>query len=405
MGFLDRLLGRPSLDRFAAELMRRIREAGETDELRFDRAERSILQIRDGEVVGVMNLANIYGNYRRLPRARRPDFLRTCVRMAMARHRELPDDFEAASPDLRPRIWPRAALEKERLRGRLGGKEAGLADLPSEPIGEHLLACLAYDWPESVQSITSDNLDGWGVTVYEAMEVARGNLEQATTMYSRLGENLYCFTSGDSYDASRLTLVDRIQDLELAGKPVAMVPTREQLYITGSEDDLGLRMLAELAGKDLGGPYTLLGVPLVLDDRQWVEWMPPTDHPTYRLFQKMATGWLVGLYVEQKQLLDALHQREGIDLFVASYSGVEKSDGEVVSYCVWGEGVDSLLPVTQKVAIMKAGQERPVALGSWSRVVEVAGDLLEPTDHYPARFRVRRLPDDTALDAIGKAEM
>jgi hypothetical protein len=405
MRFFDRLLGRPSLDRFAADLMRGIREAGETNELRFDRAEGTIVQIRDGEVVGVMNLGNIYGNYRKLSPARRPDFLRTCVRMAMARHRELPDEFEAASHDLRPRIWPRAALEQERLRGLMGDKGARMADMPSEPIGEHLLACLAYDWPESVQSITSDNLDTWGSTVYEAMEVARRNLEEATSMYSKIGDNLYCFTSGDSYDASRLTLIDRIQDLGVAGKPVAMVPTREQLYITGSDDELGLKMMAELAGQALGGPYTLSGVPLILNDREWEDWMPPDDHPTYRPFHKIATAWLGSLYAEQKQLLNAFHQRQGLDVFVASYSAVEKTDGEVVTYCVWGEGVDALLPVTGKVAFMKYGHESPVALAAWGRVVEAAGELMELTDHYPARFRVRCLPDDAVLAAIGKAEM
>jgi hypothetical protein len=352
-----------------------------------------------------MNLGNMYGNYRRLSRARRPEFLRTCVRMAMARHRELPDDFEAASHDLRPRIWPRAVLEQERLRGLVGDAGARLADMPNEPIGEHLLACLAFDWPESVQSVTSDNLAGWGVTVYEAMEVARRNLEEATSVYSRIGENLYCFTSGDSYDASRLTLVDRIQDLELAGKPVAMAPTRDQLYITGSDDELGLKLMAELASRNLGGPYTLSGMPLILNDREWEDWMPPADHPSYRSFQKMAIGWLGGLYAEQKQLLEATHQKRGVDLFVASYSGVEKPDGDVVSYCVWGEGVDSLLPVTQKVAIMKQGHQGPAALGDWRRLIEVAGELMEPTDHYPTRFRVRRLPDDAAIAAIGKDEM
>lgn len=406
MGFFDKFLGRPSLEQFAAELMGGVRAAGETAELRFDPAERTILQFRDGEVVGVVNLGNIYASYCRLPRERRPDFVRTCVRMAMTRHRELPDDFEAASHDLRPRIWPRAAIEQERLRGLVDGKDgARLADIPSEPIGEHLLACLAYDWPESVQSITTENLEGWGVTIYEAMEVARRNLEEATPTYSRIGENLYCFTSGDSYDASRLTLVDRIQELELAGKPVAIAPTRDHLYITGSEDERGLTMMAELAARDLGGPYTLSGIPLALTDRDWADWLPREDHPLHRTFRTMAARWLGGLYAEQKPLLEAFAARTGLDVFIASYSGVEKSGGAVVSYCVWGEGVDALLPVTDKVAFMKVDHESPIALGTWGRVVEVAGDLMEPTDHYPPRFRVRQLPDAAVLEAIGRGEM
>ena len=84
-------------------------------------------------------------------------------------------------------------------------------------------------------------------------------------MYASIGENLYGFTSRDSYDASRLNLIDRIRGQEVEGKPMAAVPTRVPLYITGSEDELGLTMTAELAGQSLGGPYTLSGVPLILN--------------------------------------------------------------------------------------------------------------------------------------------
>lgn len=400
-GFLDRL----RFARFAARLIKAIRAAGEIDELRFDPAEGCIARLRDGEAVGVINLANMYGNYRRLPRARRGEYIRTCARMAMTHRRELPDDFESASHDLRPRIWTRAAIEQERLRNRMGDQGGGLADLPCEPIGEHLLACLAYDWPESVQSVTSENLAAWDVTTYEAMEVARRNLDEATSMYTSIGDHLYCFTSGDTYDASRLTLIDRIGTLEVAGRPVAMVPTREQLYVTGSDDELGLKLMVELAEKDLGGPYTLSGIPLILEDGEWTEWLPPPDHPSRAPYRKMSVQWLGTLYSEQKRLLDAHHQREGIDLFVASFSGLVAKDGQVTTYCVWGQEVDSLLPVTDKVVIMKHGREGPAALADWDRVAEVAGDLMEPTDHYPTRYRVRDIPEDAMLVAIGIGEM
>ena len=107
MGYLDGIFGRLGFARFAAKVMRGIREAGGTDELRFDAAERRIFRVRDGKVVGAINLANLYGNYRRTPRARLPDYLQVCIGTALAQHRELPDEFEAASPDLRPRLWAR----------------------------------------------------------------------------------------------------------------------------------------------------------------------------------------------------------------------------------------------------------------------------------------------------------
>jgi hypothetical protein len=92
-------------------------------------------------------------------------------------------------------------------------------------------------------------------------------------------------------------------------------------------------------------------------------------------------------------------------LFVASFSAVEKEGGEQVSYCVWGEGPDTLLPEAEKVVLMRAGADGPAALGDWGPVREVTGVLMEPTEHYPSRHRVRGFPDAAALAAIGVGEM
>jgi hypothetical protein len=405
VGYFQRTLYRVRLSRFIARLMRAIREAGEKDETRFDPEQQAIVQLRDGETVSVINPGNLFSMYQRLPRRERPDFIRHCVRMALTRHKELPEDFEAASHDLRPRIWARATLEQERLRAAFKWKEGSLADLPSQPLGEHLVAMLVYDWPESVQSVTNQNLAAWGVSVYEAMEAARHNLEEATSMYAKVGDNLYCFTSGDSYDASRLTLTDRIGSLELNGLPVAMVPTREQLYVTGSDDEVGLAMMAELVDRVSEDPYPLSSVPLILRDGEWTDWMPPEGHPLHQRYKQRETNWLGTLYAEQKPLIEAVNQQQGIDLFIASFSAIKKNEGEIVSYCVWGEGVDYLLPVTQKVVLIKRDQEGASALGTWSRVLESAGDLLEPTDDYPRRYRTLGFPDDAVLRAIGLGEM
>jgi hypothetical protein len=88
---------------------------------------------------------------------------------------------------------------------------------------------------------------------------------------------------------------------------------------------------------------------------------------------------------------------------VANYSGIEKKDGDIVTYCVWANGVDSLLPVTHKVAFMK-GEGIPAIIADWSRLMETFGNLMELTDDYPPRYRVREFPDDATLDAIGSTE-
>jgi hypothetical protein len=243
------------------------------------------------------------------------------------------------------------------------------------------------------------------VTFYQAMEAARQNLEEATQGYARIGENLVAFLSGDSYDASRILLVDRIRDLGLPGHPVAMVPNRDSLLLAGSDDEIGPKIMAELAAKGLQESYPMSGMPLILTRDGWEDWMPPREHPHYKQFHELYLGWIGSLYAAQKGLLDAVHAREGIDVFVASFSAVQKQGGEEVSYCVWGEGVDTLLPVAEKVALMKAGHDRPVALGTWKHARAVVDNLMEPTEHYPKRYRVRGFPDAAALEAIGIGEM
>jgi len=37
----------------------------------------------------------------------------------------------------------------------------------------------------------------------------------------------------------------------------------------------------------------------------------------------------------------------------------------------------------------------------WQRVLEVVGDMMEPVDIYPPRFRVRGFPSEKQLAAMG----
>jgi hypothetical protein len=162
--------------------------------------------------------------------------------------------------------------------------------------------------------------------------------------------------------------------------------------------------MAVMPSNGLAEPYSLSGTPLILDEGEWVDWMPPIDHPSHGRFRELELNFIGPEYTAQKQLLDAAYERGGIAIFVASFSVAQRQGGSRVSYSVWGEGVDTLLPVTQKVAFLREG-EGLVALGEWERVFEIIGDLMEMTEDYPRRYRVREFPDKALLDAIGLGEM
>jgi hypothetical protein len=139
----------------------------------------------------------------------------------------------------------------------------------------------------------------------------------------------------------------------------------------------------------------------VLDGDDWDTWSPPADHPMLNRFVRLEMAQLGGDYEVQNGLLEAIHDRQGIDLFVATYMAVEnQQSGDVFSYSLWSKGVDGLLPKAQRVMFFDPEKEI-VAAASWERVEEVVGHLMEPTDLYPPRVRVQEFPTEEELGRIG----
>jgi len=401
MRLFNRLLGPPSPDKYARLFVKALREAGDQREARYDRQEFCLRY--EGER-GVTNLRNLYDEYCAAPRGERNRLLHLQIRGALSHLKEMPEDFEDAKCDIYPKIWARATLEKTRLQQQLEG--GGTLNIPSQVIAEHLEASLAFDLPEAVRTISQEDLDAWGVTYYEALEIARENLETTDFAFARIGENLYASLTGDTYDATRVLLVDLIRRLEVQGAPIAMTPNRDTLLLTGSEDEVGLGMMAELAENALTDqPRPMAATPMRLDGDQWLPWMPAEAHPLFEQFQRMEVRFLHQEYEAQKLLLDAINEKGAIDVFVASYSAVQKRDtGDLVSYCVWTQGVETLLPQAQKVAFVRGENDIP-ALSRWDRVAEVVGHRMRRTDDYPARFHVETFPTDKELAEIGLDEM
>ena len=74
-----------------------------------------------------------------------------------------------------------------------------------------------------------------------------------------------------------------------------------------------------------------------------------------------------------------------------------------MSYAVWTESVESLLPQTDLVVF--GGMEGEPTMVPWSRVLEEVGHLLEPLDIYPPRYRVREFPSAEQLAAMGSVDV
>lgn len=72
----------------------------------------------------------------------------------------------------------------------------------------------------------------------------------------------------------------------------------------------------------------------------------------------------------------------------------------VRGYRLWSDDADTLLPRANKVIFFQVGKDI-VASGDWEKVEQIVGHLMEETDMYPIRYRVREFPTDEQLAAIG----
>lgn len=403
MNMLDRFFGPPHRDKFARLVMAGIRRAGERRTIHFD-SEQFCLR-PDGDEVSVMNLSNVYAEFCAADKTVRPKLLSSIVRNWFADRRPLPESFEDVHPDLLPSVRSRAYFEFALLQLKLEGGGDGL-DYPQQVLADHLAVGLVYDLPDSMRTIVRQDLENWDVTFYQALEAACANLRQKEDpVFISPHEGVYISATGDNYDASRLILSDLVHQFEVQGDLIAMVPNRDTLIVTGSDNKAGLRIMATRAQQALEEPRPISMLAFRLAGDEWTEWLPPAGHPLRQAFCMLRLQSLGQQYAEQKELLAAHQHDVGDDIFVASFAGLKNNQsGEVSSYCVWSDGVDSLLPKTDLVYFFHPGEREEdgqiVATSQWDAVESLLGPLVERQDMYPPRFRVRSFPTAAQLQLL-----
>jgi hypothetical protein len=350
---------------------------------------------------GRINLSNFYAEYCLIPWHKRKAYIQRTVGIFTSIRDELPQDFDEAKGNLMPKIWMRSSFAHQALLCRIDGKDP--PDLDSTPLGEHLLTTIVYDLPESMQTIPPEQFKTWEISSYEAWEIAIDNLAERTRAMAKIGEHLVSAVSGDNYDANRLFLVDRLREIGMTGHLIAMVPNRDTLYVTTIDNSVGLKMMTDLSSKTLQNePRPMSPFPLQYIDDEWVDWHPPMNHVLYRQFQEMRTRFMQGEYAEQKALLEKLQASGDLpEQFIATYSVLQKKDTEeILSYAVLGAGVNTLLPETDRVALIET-TEKTLGFVPWSRFQEVMGpEMSEVPDLYPKRFRVLAFPTKTQLEEM-----
>lgn len=380
---------------FAMLMIRTLREGGVDKKIQYDPEEFSLIIGEAGDKL--FFLGNVYNRYSEAEKAGREEVVNRFAKVVLLSDRPLPADFSDARSHILPRLENLASLSFMRLRNRLKGIEYALP--PHKVTASDFFIDLVYDWPESIQGIQQSDLDRWGITFEKALELSLENLKaKSGEKFSRSPDKpgVYVSPWKDNYDASRLLLPGKIAGLEVRGDPVAALPGRDTLLITGSDDEEGLAALAELAAASLAEPHPISGITLRWTGKEWVPFFPAADGPLFYRFVMLRTTALAPDYHYQKELLDRLYKKVGADIFVANYEVMKHEEtGSVLSVCVWTRDVVSLLPETTHITFFDdrlPEKERVIGPVEWHRALSVVGPLMNKQDLSPPRYKVEQFP-------------
>jgi len=394
VSLLDQVFSsKPSRPRFVEIVVRAFEKAGleHVEEI----AGEFALKVGDGK--STIFLSNIYANYCSASRKRRPAVLAEFVNAAVSIPSlpSIPSDFAAVKPGLMPAIRDAAYFNIMQLMQRKDGKEDPGMEVVTKPLVGGLVVALAYDTERNITSINRESFEKWGVSLEEAFAAAKDNLWEKTDPGQVAGQGgVYWSQWGDSYDSSRMLLTEIIYRLSVDGDPVAFVPNRNELWLTGTNNSSGLAAIL----RDGTESHFNRGHPLspdlyVLLDGAWKVWVP--EDPSLRdAWMKIKRRRDAIDYAQQQELLNAIHEVENVDLFVASYKIYERKDGLAYSACVWTKGVDSSLPRAENIAFMVDPEGGDHFVVPWEAAAPIVGSLLEEeTEFVPVRYRVREFPN------------
>ncbi len=383
-------------DAFARRAMDALRASGETRPIHYE-ADGFLLRLGDKDASTVF-LANFFDEYLSGPPEQRDE-----VFARLARVRELPDMPETlaeARPNLLPVVRSRTFFEQLPLVMKSEpGKPAPIA---WKPLGGFLGVGLAFDGPDTLRYLGPGELARWGLSFEQALGIAMENLRpRSTEPLEQLAPGTCKAPWEDNYAASRLLLDEVVRRCPVKGTPVVLVPHRDLLLITGSEDEDGLHQVATRSLRAVMAARAVDGRAMRLTPQGWVPFMPERLNNAWPDFRKLELFTRARDYDEQTQQLEKLYEEKGVDLFVAAFTPYEDERGRSLSYAVWLKGVDAVLPRAEVIFFMDPAlgpEAPPVGIARWEEVSRAAGQLLAPVEGlYPERYRVKGFPTEEQL--------
>jgi hypothetical protein len=176
------------------------------------------------------------------------------------------------------------------LKLQCGGAEVLPDPQVQRAFTDDIWICFAIDAEKSIRVMCQSELRTLGVTEDGLFELAMQNLaSRSPRPLERVAAGVYSSPYLDDYDATRLLLPQLLAGLELKGRPVAFVPDRSTLVVTGDEDDQGLvEAYARVRLAEKGDARAVCPLPLSLGGQRFAAWLPPVTSVARPMLEKLA---------------------------------------------------------------------------------------------------------------------
>lgn len=329
-------------------------------------------------------LNNAYTDYLNAKESQRKDVIQTYIKAVLSMETDIPKSLDDVVSDILPTVHSRSFFELSKLKL---DKQSEL-ETPYQVISKHLAVGLCYDTPNSVMYLNQSHLNEWRISFDDLLNKAKDNLWKKTcNQFDSLMPGVYISKYQDIYDASRLLFWERINYLDVQGKPVAAVPDRNTLIVTGSDDENGLLYMSSICEKALEKTRLICTIPIVLENGAWAGLHLDETHPAYQKFRNCEVKETMIDYHEQKEILESKYQKANEEIYVASFIATQSKKGEITSYCAWVKEIPSVIPKTDIILFMENGKEI-LGKARWDDACSAFGDLMKLEIEYPPRYRV-----------------
>jgi len=351
----------------------------------------------------IVYLASLFAETREMSPEDRAQFLDARLRALLTP--QSTDDFS----EVRARLVPTLRATTFGMHVQLANR-GGTDTLLGRPFVPFVDLRVAIDDEQSLRYATAANLAKWGIDHDAAIAHALENASELLSRPSPYDDSdgpMFHVAEDDDYQSSRLAMPGMLASFvgEVDGRPLAIIPERAQIFIAGDARPSMVERLCEMAEREWSISTRAIS-PAVYTVDEAGRVVPYVRKGNDALARKVMLGHVrlaLREYAEQKEVLDKLHERDNVDVFVATLNGFLRADGRPITWCLWGENIESLLPHAELVTLDGGeGETRWSFHVPFAEVAALMGWADEP-GFSPSRVRPSAWPNKKQLAKLRKS--